>query len=513
MLASPQDTKPELCLDTAALRELHLAPFPRSGPEMLTFENQVFAASIRLGDSVTRAQIERAHLDPLFVAEAVVSARERSPVALRHKGTRVTSVLLLGGSRVLVSTPYLREDRSRRRGPKRRTRRESGSGCYPVLEALGIADRATPATRSEIALHVVQTASYREAAATLERRGLSCDLSTLVRVTTATAEASLRLRDAALSAALALPVAPDGPLAGKRVRVSLDGGRVRTRRPTPGRKTKKGRHGFTTHWREPRVLVIDLLDEEGSPDRLRLPLYEATIKEAHAVWALVIGYLRLLGAAHATQVEFIADGAPWIWDQVGKLISEAEIPEDRLVLVLDFYHAAEHLCASVEVIKQMPKRERVRLFDRLRHRLRHDSDGVERVIEALSAFAVTRRGKAMKKAVAYFETHREHCRYARLDELRLPVGSGQVESAIRRVVNLRFKAAGTFWIERRVDALLHLRAAFKSGRWDEIFGGVLAGEFLMPDFEPPHREAPDQSAEVIELPHREVAQTRRRKAS
>src|SRR5206468_2008018 len=93
---------------------------------------------------------------------------------------------------------------------------------YPVLEALGIADRVSPATRSAIALHVVQAASYREAAARLARRGLTCDVSSLVRISTATAEASTRLRDAALAAALSLPVSPHGPLAGKRVRISLD---------------------------------------------------------------------------------------------------------------------------------------------------------------------------------------------------------------------------------------------------------------------------------------------------
>jgi len=43
-----------------------------------------------------------------------------------------------------------------------------------------------------------------------------------------------------------------------------------------------------------------------------LPLYDALIGDAEATWALVIGYLRLLGAAHAEVVECIADGAEWI---------------------------------------------------------------------------------------------------------------------------------------------------------------------------------------------------------
>ena len=53
----------------------------------------------------------------------------------------------------------------------------------------------------------------------------------------------------------------------------------------------------------------DILDAHGQPDRLRLPLYDVLIGDAEAIWALLIGYLRLLGAAYADVVEFIADGA------------------------------------------------------------------------------------------------------------------------------------------------------------------------------------------------------------
>src|SRR3989442_15279875 len=145
--------------------------------------------------------------------QAIAHARAQSPVPLVHKGFRTTSVLLLGGTRIVIETPYLREDRHGRRGRRRRTRGAHGAGCYPVLEALGIADRVSPATRSEIALHVVPAASDRAAAARLARRGLSCDVSSLARISTELASASIRLREAALEAALHAPVPCDGPLA------------------------------------------------------------------------------------------------------------------------------------------------------------------------------------------------------------------------------------------------------------------------------------------------------------
>jgi len=471
---------------------------------MMQLEQRLSTAAAQTADQILLVQVTRAHEDEAFVRQAIAQARAQRAVPLVHKGLRTTSVLLLGGTRLILETPYLREDRRGRRGRRRGTRGAHGTGCYPVLESLGIAERVSPASRSEIALHVVQAASYLEAAQMLSRRGFACDVSSLVRIPTATAEASTRLRDAALEAALRLPVTPDGPLAGKRVRISLDGGRVRTRRTHRGRKTAKGRHGFASPWREPRVLVIDILDEQGQPDRLRLPLYDVLIGNAETVWALRIGYLRLLGAAYADVVEFIADGAKWIWKRVERLRTLAEIPPSTLVEVLDFYHASQYLFETIATCRTMPKAQRQALYKRLRHALRHQTNGVEVVQEELQALATPYRSKAITRAWGYLETQAHRMRYVTLEARKLPIGSGQVESAVRRVINLRFKAPGSFWTEATVSGLMHLRAAFKAGRWDEMMIGVMTGTFQVPSFESVDNAVSQRSAAVQE---RETSQT------
>ena len=114
----------------------------------------------------------------------------------------------------------------------------------------------------------------------------------------------------------------------------------------------------------------------------------------------------------------------------------------------------------------------------------------------MQGLATPYRSKAIKRALGYLETHAHRMRYVTLEARKLPIGSGQVESAVRRVVNLRFKAPGSFWTESTVSGLMHLRAAFKAGRWDEIMLGVMTDTFQVPSFEPVDNAGPQPSAAI-----------------
>ena len=75
------------------------------------------------------------------------------------------------------------------------------------------------------------------------------------------------------------------------------------------------------------------------------------------------------------------------------------------------------------------------------------------------------------REIRYLRKHTEarRLRYDVFRSWRLPMGSGAIESTIRRVINLRLKGNSIYWTEENAEAVFQLRAAVVSGRWDEIF--------------------------------------------
>ena len=461
-------------------------------------ERRRFAA--RVADLLTARSLVAMHLDPGFVGpvvrRAVESYRDAGCRRVKQEGWRPTSILLPGGKRLSVWTPYVRPTRKglvgRPRGDGKR--RAGGAGCYPVLAALGITDGVTPLTRSEICRQTVLCSSYAEAEDQLARGGLAVDTDTLVRVAVATGNAAITARDDAVRAARegAPPVASPSPLRGKRVRVSLDGGRVRTRHTNRrARKGNNGRRPFELLWKEPRVITIDVLGDDGEMDHDFPPIYEVAMGDADEVYALLTGLLRLLGLKEAAEIVFVADGAEWIWNRVARLIEDAELPAQRVHLVLDYYHATEHIEDALQVCRNLNAKKRAALFVALR-RLLLEPGGAQKVIERLRPFARGRRGRKVNKEIAYLDGHLAHMDYAGLAALKLPMGSGVVESAIRRVLNLRFKGASICWRPDHVEPLMYLRAALKAGRWDDFIRAHLAARYYLAP--PPARPQLDHLA-------------------
>ncbi len=55
--------------------------------------------------------------------------------------------------------------------------------------------------------------------------------------------------------------------------------------------------------------------------------------------------------------------------------------------------------------------------------------------------------------------------YTQVQALKLPIGSGGIESLIRQVVNLRLKGTGKFWLPVHAEIILHGRCQWAAGQW------------------------------------------------
>ena len=109
-------------------------------------------------------------------------------------------------------------------------------------------------------------------------------------------------------------------VAGRRVVLSTDGGRIRIRTTKRGPKTARGRNRYRTDWREPKLLIIYVVDEKGQMDREFLAVIDGTLGGPDAIFKLMEFYLRELKITTADQILFVADGARWIWNRVGALL-------------------------------------------------------------------------------------------------------------------------------------------------------------------------------------------------
>ena len=219
------------------------------------------------------------------------------------------------------------------------------------------------------------------------------------------------------------------------------------RRKKRGPKTKKGRNRFHTDWKEPKLLILYVVGDDGRPSQTWAPIIDGTLRGPEAVFALLLSYARQIGLNAADKVLFIADGAPWIWRRLQRLIA----------------HAAKQLSDAVK-LRRWSATQRTRWLNRTRGLLKRAR--VDEVITALRELCRGRTAGKIRTHLNYFLKNRHRFAYTTMVGLGLPRGSGAVESAIRRVINLRIKGASIYWLPESVDAILLLRSFYKSGRWN-----------------------------------------------
>lgn len=375
---------------------------------------------------------------------------------------------LLGGLLLWVKTLYC--------APAARTgkgRGREGGGIYPELGVLGIQEGSSPALVRDVARQVALLPSYAISREELARRGLKLNIKEIYGLGKYAGAAALTYRRRLLEHYRAGLLSAGSEWAGKRLGVFVDGGRMkirtRTKRQKGRGKHKTQRRRYRTDWREPKLLIVVELDERGRMVPGSKAVLDGTFEGPDELMELLAMYLHHFGAASAKLVCLGADGAPWVWERWDWVIKRVGLKANRVTKTLDWCHAVHHVSLALEHLVENNE-ERRRLFKKLRKWLKQ-GDWWDVVQELSQQGKDLPADHALWTEISYLDRHGEegHLDYARFRRRGVPLGSGAIESAIRRVINLRLKGNSISWYEGNAEGMLLLRCLVLSNRWDDTF--------------------------------------------
>ena len=275
-------------------------------------------------------------------------------------------------------------------------------------------------------------------------------------------EKTLRSQEEIPGEAVTLAVSLDG------VKTPMRDGRRKEKREAAREEGKqtKGPAGY----RDVCCGTVSLYDREGErlftwrmarmPEKDSVTLKQTLKEEVDSI----------LSARPDLRLMKLADGASGNWTFLSEQLPNGEE-------AVDFFHAAEHLHTGLAEAYGEKSPNCKSRYEKLRLILRDDMDGVEKVIRALTYLCNKHpRRKKIKAELGYFRKNRHRMRYAELKARNLPIGSGVVEAACKTLVTQRMKRSGMRWCDEGGQAILTLRSACQSDRFDRLWD-LIAGTY------------------------------------
>lgn len=403
-----------------------------------------------------------------FLLNSVLKSKELL-VELKNIGGRLgmhfvryreITVRLSNGQTEQILSPYFCKARSKR-GRKRKKpgpRSHKGEG-HLGLRAFGFIGLCSGNFVSEVVKSALLCPSIEISKQVLAERGIEIDTKTIRRLCRNLGQIGLSYRGG-----ISLDGSENDIIDGQTLVIGVDGGRLRVRKTKPGKKkTGQKRQGYTTEWKEPNLFTIYLLNKEGEVIKEFRPLHDATMNKKNGVFEILEQYLKELDLSRISRIVFCADGDPNIWSRVETLCLNLGLNTDNLYQVLDYTHAKQNLN---EIISLIPKKiENKAKIEKKWKALLWSGN----IVELQNSIKIILKGKnrikGLKKWNNYFHKNEKRMQYKFFKKNGIPCGSGCVESAIRRVINLRLKSAGSFWKKKMAEYFLFLRSQLISGRW------------------------------------------------
>lgn len=178
----------------------------------------------------------------------------------------------------------------------------------------------------------------------------------------------------------------------------------------------------------------------------------------------VRGQARAVGLTQVSDLIAVTDGGNGLEEALQRHLA------DHLTTILDWYHAAEHLCDFAKVWHARDDEARQQWAQQVKGILYEQ--GGEALLAHLRALPLPPETSAevheeLRKLIGYFENNRHRTDYPAYRKKGWDIGSGPTEAGCK-IIGERLKGSGMRWVEDGAATVAALRALYVSGGkiWD-----------------------------------------------
>lgn len=241
----------------------------------------------------------------------------------------------------------------------------------------------------------------------------------------------------------------------------MDGSMLPIVETAMGENSKDSRRCRRTKWREARLCFAREANKVT-------PYFYATLGGVERAGNLLHRAATRAGLGFRTKVHGLGDGAKWIEEQMKRVFRK------NVIYLVDFYHVSEYLAEAAdygwasEKVKwrreneDLLKKSRTKeVLQRIMLRLPLDWENKEKDKEI--------EDNPIEKCYRYLNNRRDCLDYKRALDKDLPIGSGEVESSHRYIIQKRLKIAGAWWREDVAESMLNLRVLRANNDWRDYW--------------------------------------------
>lgn len=223
-------------------------------------------------------------------------------------------------------------------------------------------------------------------------------------------------------------------------------------------KQKDKRKGKSVQWQEAKV---SLAHAQGSKEMA----FGATLAGGvDTAGQQLRACAKRVGFGKGHRVHGVGDGAPWIAHQMKERFGS----QGRYLL--DFYHVCDYLSAATKAIHSQSG-EQEKWLQTQKDRLK--SQGIDKVLNELQTHLEPPDSPDEQAPVRccyrYLGQRQDQLDYESALREDLPIGSGEIESAHRYLVQKRLKLPGAWWQESNAEHMLALRVSRANGEWNSYW--------------------------------------------